>query len=250
MTKYKLIVEYVGTSYNGWQKQDKENGKSIQESIENAVYKFCNEKVVAYSAGRTDAGVHAIAMPVHIETVGDYCHYKMLMALNFYLKNNGDEISVLSISRQPNDFHARFSCVARHYVYKVFNRSTRSVIYDNRMWWIYKNLNVEAMDDVAKVLIGKFDFSTFRAAGCQAGSPVKTLSDVVVQKVQDNEIDFYFSAPSFLYHQVRNIVGSLILVGKGKWSREDFLNAFKSCDRTKGGPTAPAHGLYFLSADY
>ncbi len=252
MVKYRLNIEYVGTKYNGWQKQENGEDNSIQTALENAIFKFCGEHVFAYSCGRTDAGVHAISMPVHIETKGDYCHYKMLMAVNFHLKYNGDDISVLSINRENEDFHARFSCKQRHYVYKIFNRSTRSVIKSSSLWWwVYKPLNIEKMMEAANLLLGTHDFSTFRASGCQAKSPIKTINSIKIEKIPNSdEIHFYISAPSFLYHQVRNIVGSLVLVGKGNWSIEDFKTAFDAKDRTKGGSTAPASGLYFLDADY
>ena len=246
--KYKLTLEYAGTNYHGWQRE--KNLKTIQLSLETAILKFCGEDLRATACGRTDAGVHAIRMPIHIETTKEYDPYKMQMALNFHLTAAGDDIAVLDITPVDNDFNARFSCVARHYVYKIFNRVVCSPIYKNRMLWVYQPLDVEKMNEAAKLLIGKHDFSTFRAARCQASSPIRTLTNIEVVKNGDHEIDFNLSAQSFLYHQVRNIVGSLLEVGTLKWDKDEFYKRFKDCDRTRGGPTAPAHGLYFVRGDY
>ncbi len=247
MAKYKLEIEYIGTSYSGWQRQD--GCPSIQQAIEEAIKKFCGEDTFVYSCGRTDAGVHAIKMPAHIELSKEYDPRKILMATNWHLSNAGHTITILSVEKVDDDFHARFSCKARHYIYKILNRPTRPVIMANRAWWVYQPLDTELMNKVAQHLIGKHDFSTFRASQCQANSPIKTLSEIKVVQNKD-EIDFILSAPSFLHHQVRNIVGTLVLVGEHKWSEQDFLDAFHACDRTKGGPTAPADGLYFDYAEY
>ena len=235
MTKYKLEIEYVGTNYSGWQIQ--ENAPSIQQAIEEAIFKFCGEKTFAYSCGRTDAGVHAIKMPAHIELSKEYDEYKILMATNFHLSNANETISISKVEKVSDDFHARFNCKRRHYIYKIINRPTKPVIMENRM------------NKVAQHLIGKHDFSTFRASECQAKSPIKTLEKINIEN-KGEEIIINISAPSFLHHQVRNIAGTLSLVGTHKWTEEKFINAFKACDRTKGGPTAPAHGLYFNYAEY
>ena len=248
MSKYKVEVEYLGTGYSGWQSQD--NSNTIQSAIEEAVFKFCGERVCVYGCGRTDAGVHAYRMPAHIEFAKEYDPYKILMAVNFHLKYAGHTISLLTVEPVLEDFHARFSCKMRHYVYLICNRTTRPVIMDGRVWWVYHPLNVEAMNKVAQNLVGKHDFSTFRASECQAKSPIKTLSKISVVRKDDDMIEVRVSARSFLYHQVRNIVGTLALVGQGKWSEEDFVRAFNACDRRCGGPTAPADGLYFDYAEY
>ena len=174
----------------------------------------------------------------------------MLKATNFHLMAAGDEIAVLDVEPVDENFSSRFSCLARHYVYKIFNRPVFSPIYKNRMMWVYQDLDVEKMNEAAKLLIGKHDFSSFRASHCQASSPIRTLSNIEVVKNGDYEIDFNLSAQSFLYHQVRNIVGSLLEVGTGKWEIDKFNEIFKACDRTKAAPTAPAHGLYFVRGDY
>ncbi len=246
--KYKLTLEYVGTNYHGWQRE--KNVKTVQEAFETAFLKFCGEDRRATACGRTDAGVHAIAMPIHIETEKEYDPYKILMATNFHLEFANEQIRIIDVIAVDNDFNARFSCLARHYVYKIFNRNVFSPIYKDRMVWIYQDLDVKKMNEAAKLLIGNHDFSTFRASHCQASSPIKTLSNIEVVRNGDYEIDFNLSAPSFLYHQVRNIVGSLLEVGTGKWDIDKFNQVFKSCDRKLGGPTAPAHGLYFVRGDY
>ena len=247
MAKYFLEIEYVGTNYSGWQIQD--SAPSIEEAIETAIEKFCGEKTTTYSCGRTDAGVHAIKMPAHIELSKEYDPYKIQMATNFHLKDAGHQISILNVKQVDENFHARFNCKKRHYIYKILNRPTRPVIMENRAWWIYKELDTELMQKVAKHLIGKHDFSTFRAAECQAKSPIKTLDEIDIIK-NGEEITISISAKSFLHHQVRNIVGTLSLVGEHKWTEKDFIDAFNACDRRRGGPTAPACGLYFNYAEY
>lgn len=247
MTKYLLEIEYVGTNYSGWQIQD--TAPSIEEALENAIEKFCGEKTLVYSSGRTDAGVHAIKMPAHIELSKEYDPYKILMGTNFHLKDAGHTISILNVQKVDEDFHARFSCKKRHYIYKILNRPTRPVIMENRAWWIYNELDVDFMNEVAQYLLGRHDFSTFRASECQAKSPIKTLDEIRFEK-KGEEIDMFVSAQSFLHHQVRNMVGTLVLVGKHKWTKQDFIDAFNACDRRRGGPTAPACGLYFDYAEY
>ncbi len=247
MTRYKIETEYVGTNYSGWQIQEK--SPSIQSAIQEAIFNFCHEQTFVYSCGRTDAGVHAINMPAHFDLSKDYDEYKILMATNFHLKNNNHQISIKKVEKVSDDFHARFSCKKRHYIYKIINSPTRPVIMENRAWWIYKKLDVPYMEKVAQNLIGKHDFSTFRSSQCQAKSPIKTIDEIKIH--QNNEdIDIYISAKSFLHHQVRNIVGTLSLVAEHKWTEQDFINALNACDRTKGGPTAPACGLYFNYAEF
>lgn len=251
MTRYKLEIEYAGTNYSGWQIQ--ENAPSIQEAIQKAIFDFCGEKVLPYSAGRTDAGVHSIAITAHIDLAKEQAPYTILLATNSHLKNKNHNISILSVEKVSDDFHARFSCKQRHYIYKIANRFTRPIIDENRVWWLYnKDFNIELMNKTAQHLIGEHDFSTFRATQCQAKSPIKVIDTIEVAKNKENEyiVEIRISAQSFLHHQVRNIVGSLVLVGSGKWSEEDFMIAFESCNRANGGPTAPACGLYFEKADY
>ncbi len=247
MANYKLLIEYVGTKYSGWQIQD--SAPSIQGAIEQAVFDFCGEKVECYSAGRTDAGVHAIAMPAHIKTSKEYDIYKILMGLNFHLLKNNHDISIINVEKVDDDFHARFSCQKRFYIYKILNRPIRPVIEKDRVWWVYKPLDWKLMHDVAQNLLGKHDFSSFRASECQAISPIKTLDYIGINKIGDI-IQINVNAKSFLHHQVRNIVGTLELVGEGKISNQDFIDILEAKDRKMAGPTAPACGLYFEKALY
>lgn len=247
MTKYKLEIEYIGTKYSGWQIQD--NSPSIQGAIQKAIFKFCGENTECYSAGRTDAGVHAIHMPAHIELSKEYDPYKILMATNFHLQSENEDISILNVEKVPDDFHARFSCKKRYYIYKILNRPTRPIIDNQRVWWVYHPLDNELMDKVAQNLVGKHDFSSFRAAECQAKSPIKTLDEISVKRNSDL-IEISLNAKSFLHHQVRNIVGTLEMVGRHKLTEQQFIDILEAKDRTKAGPTAPAYGLYFEHAEY
>ena len=247
MTKYKLEIEYIGTKYSGWQIQD--DSPSIQGAIQNAIFKFCGENTECYSAGRTDAGVHAIRMPAHIELSKEYDPYKILMATNFHLQSENEDISILNVEKVPDDFHARFSCKKRYYIYKILNRPTRPIIDNQRVWWVYHPLDNELMDKVAQNLVGKHDFSSFRAAECQAKSPIKTLDEISVKRNGDL-IEIRVNAKSFLHHQVRNIVGTLEMVGRHKLTEQQFIDILEAKDRTKAGPTAPASGLYFEHAEY
>lgn len=247
MTKYKLEIEYIGTKYSGWQIQD--DSPSIQGAIQNAIFQFCGETTECYSAGRTDAGVHAIRMPAHIELSKEYDPYKILMATNFHLQQSNEDISILNVEKVPDDFHARFSCKKRYYIYKILNRPTRPTIDNQRVWWVYHPLDTDLMDKVAQNLIGLHDFSSFRASECQAKSPFKTLDEISITKTGDL-IEINVNAKSFLHHQVRNIVGTLEMVGRHKLTEQQFIDILNAKDRTKAGPTAPAYGLYFKCAQY
>lgn len=243
MTRYKINLEYDGTDLIGW--QTNQDGPSVQSLVEDAIFKFCGEKVEVYSAGRTDAGVHAISMVAHFDLMRDQDEQTVMRAMNFYLVNK--PVAVLSCEKVSDDFHARFSCVARHYKYVVINRSAPVVLNKNRVWWVPQKLDVDAMKTAAKKLIGKHDFTSFRAAQCQAKSPIKTLDSVSITQ-NGEEIIFEFSARSFLHHQVRNMVGTLVEIGMGK--PYDIDKIFDAKDRSAAGITAPASGLYFVAADY
>lgn len=243
MTRYKINLEYDGTDLIGW--QTNQDGPSVQSLVEDAIFKFCGENVEVYSAGRTDAGVHAISMVAHFDLMRDQDEQTVMRAMNFYLVNK--PVSVLSCEKVSDDFHARFSCVARHYKYVVINRSAPVVLDKNRVWWVPQKLDVDAMKSAAKKLIGKHDFTSFRAAQCQAKSPIKTLDSVSITQ-NGKEIIFEFSARSFLHHQVRNMVGTLVEIGMGK--PYDIDKIFDAKDRSAAGITAPASGLYFVAADY
>ena len=243
MTRYKINLEYDGTNLIGW--QENQDGPSVQSLVTNAIYKFCGERTIVYSAGRTDAGVHAISMTAHFDLSKDQDENTIMRALNFYLIN--EPVSVLSCEKVSDDFHSRYSCRARHYKYIVLNRSAPVVLQKNRVWWVPQKLDVEKMKAAAKKLVGKHDFTSFRAAQCQAKSPIKTLDSATITQNGD-EIIFEFSARSFLHHQVRNMVGTLVEIGMGK--PYDIDEIFAQKKRGAAGVNAPASGLYFVSASY
>ena len=241
MTRYKVILEYDGTDLIGW--QENAQGPSVQSLLKDAIEKFCGERPDIVGAGRTDAGVHAVAMTAHFDLNSDVDANTVMRAVNFYLNN----APVLDCEKVSNDFNARFSCVARHYKYIVLNRSAPPVLDMNRVWWVPRKLNINAMRKSANLLIGKHDFTSFRASQCQAKSPIKTLDYCHIEK-KDEYIVFDFSARSFLHHQVRNMVGTLVEIGLG--TPYDINEIFAARNRSAAGATAPASGLYFIRADY
>ena len=243
--RYKLLLEYDGGDYVGWQRQD--NGPSIQEALEDAVRRFCGETCSTVAAGRTDAGVHALGMCVHLDLSKSPDANVVREAINFHLKPA--PIAVLDAIKVDKGFHARFSATARHYLYRFLNRRAPLALEKGRVWRIGGKLDAGSMNKAAQHLVGKHDFSTFRAAQCQAASPVKTLSEISCER-RGEEIELRVSAPSFLHHQVRSIAGSLVEVGLGKWSPDDMARVLRAADRSKCGPVAPAHGLYFVKASY
>ncbi|MBO4521192.1 MAG: tRNA pseudouridine(38-40) synthase TruA [Alphaproteobacteria bacterium] len=245
MPRYKITIEYDGTDYAGWQQQ--KDAPSVQEELQKAAFKFLAEDVVITGAGRTDAGVHALGQVAHFDTAKTLEPFKLCQAFNAHLRPQ--PISVLNAEIVNDSFHARFDAKKRFYIYKILNRRSRPALYVNRMWWVHQPLDVEKMQDAAQVLIGKHDFSTFRAAACQAKSPIKTLDEIRIERYGDF-IFFYFGARSFLHHQVRNIVGTLKLVGEGVWTKQNVIDALNAKDRKAGGPTAAAEGLYFEKVVY
>lgn len=243
MTRFRITLEYDGTDLIGW--QENRQGPSVQSVLRDAIYAFCGVRPDVVAAGRTDAGVHAIAMVAHFDLPGDYTANTVMRAVNFYLV--GRPVAILSCDVVPDDFNARFDCVARHYKYIVLNRSAAPVLNKNRVWWVPRALDVAAMRNAATRLVGHHDFTSFRATQCQAKSPIKTL-DVCNITADGDNIIFEFSARSFLHHQVRNMVGTLVEIGLGK--PYDIDEIFAARARSAAGPTAPASGLYFISADY
>ena len=243
MTRFRITLEYDGTDLIGW--QENRQGPSVQSVLRDAIYAFCGVRPDVVAAGRTDAGVHAIAMVAHFDLPGDYTANTVMRAVNFYLV--GRPVAILSCDIVPDDFNARFDCVARHYKYIVLNRSAAPVLNKNRVWWVPRALDVAAMRNAATRLVGHHDFTSFRATQCQAKSPIKTL-DVCNITADGDNIIFEFSARSFLHHQVRNMVGTLVEIGLGK--PYDIDEIFAARSRSAAGPTAPASGLYFISADY
>ena len=245
MTRYKLTLEYDGGGFVGWQRQD--NGPSIQAALERAVLGFCGETVTVQGAGRTDAGVHALGQVAHLDIAKATDAGTVRDALNAHLRP--DPIAVLSAEAVGDDFHARFSATRRRYLYRIVSRRAPLALDRGRAWFLPVSLDAEAMHAAAQVLVGQHDFSSFRAAECQADSPVKTLERLAVARRGD-EIELEAAARSFLHHQVRNFVGTLKLVGEGKWSGEDVRRALDARDRAAAGPTAPAEGLYLVGVDY
>ncbi|MFQ6778323.1 MAG: tRNA pseudouridine(38-40) synthase TruA [Alphaproteobacteria bacterium] len=243
MSRYRVILEYDGSDLIGW--QENHQGPSVQSLLKEAIHSFCSETVDVVGAGRTDAGVHALGMCAHFDLISNHDAETVKRALNFYLINK--PVAVLSCDIVDDDFNARFSCVARHYKYVVLNRSARPVLENKRVWWVPQSLDIEKMRTSANKLLGKHDFTSFRASQCQAKSPIKTLDKCEI--VCDGDyIVFYFSARSFLHHQVRNMVGTLVEIGLGKdLNIEKILN---DKNRSSAGVTAPADGLYFIRADY
>ena len=245
MPRYKLTIEYDGRDFVGWQRQA--NGFSVQEAVETAIQRFSSEQVTVFGAGRTDAGVHALAQVVHVDLATPTDAHTVMRAINFHLKPH--PVVVLASEAAPDDFHARFSATARCYLYRIVNRPAPLTIDRGRAWHVAGRLNAKAMQRAAQGLLGHHDFTTFRAKTCQADSPVKTLDALAVAR-HGPEIRVRAVARSFLHHQVRNMVGTLKLVGEGKRSEADVQVALAARDRAAGGPTAPACGLYLAEVRY
>ncbi|HEY4126206.1 MAG TPA: tRNA pseudouridine(38-40) synthase TruA [Rhizomicrobium sp.] len=243
--RYRLIIEYDGGPFSGWQRQ--ENGPSVQGALEDAIHKLSGETVTVNGAGRTDAGVHAFGQVAHFDMEKEFAADKVRDALNHHLKPA--PVAVLEAAITDAEFHARFSAKARHYLYRIICRRAPLVLERGHAWHLSRDLDAEAMHAAAQSLIGNHDFTTFRAAECQAQSPVKTLDVLDVSQLAD-EIQIKASARSFLHHQVRSIVGSLKLVGEGKWQIRDMGRALAAKDRAACGPVAPADGLYLMRVDY
>jgi len=245
MPRYKLTIEYNGGPFAGWQIQP--NGPSVQAALETAVAALTGGAATVYGAGRTDAGVHAFAQVAHVDLGRDWEPAVLANALNAHLRPN--PISVLSAERMNDSFHARFSAVRRHYLYRIITRRAPLVLESGRAWWLPIALDAEAMHAAARRLVGRHDFTTFRATDCQAKSPIKTLDRLEVTRTGDL-IQIRSEARSFLQHQVRSIVGSLKLVSQRKWGPDDLGAALAAADRTRCGPVAPAHGLYLVKVEY
>lgn len=245
MPRYRLTLEYDGRPFVGWQRQ--ENGFSVQQALEDAAWKYCGETVTAIAAGRTDAGVHALGQVAHMDLERPRDPFEIQGALNYHLKPH--PVSVLDSAMVAKDFHARFSATARHYRYRIVNRRAPLTFEAGLAWQVVPPLDAEAMADAASVLIGKHDFTTFRAAQCQAASPVKTLDRLDVMR-HGETIEVYASARSFLHHQVRSMVGTLKLVGEGKWRKSDVRRALDARDRAALGLNAPPDGLYLIAVNY
>jgi tRNA pseudouridine38-40 synthase len=245
MPRFKLTVEYCGSGFVGWQRQS--NGLSVQEAVETAIRRFCGETVTVFGAGRTDAGVHALAQVAHVDLARAADPEQLRSAVNHHLRPRA--ISVLQVERVGAEFDARLSATARMYLYRILNRRAPPALERGRVWHVPPPLDVKAMQAGARHLVGHHDFSTFRDSQCQAKSPVKTLDALDVTRVGE-EIHIGARARSFLHHQVRNMVGTLRLVGLGRWQPDDVARALAARDRRAGGPTAPAEGLALVAVRY
>ena len=246
MFRYQILIEYVGTGFIGWQSQPK--GKSVQKTIENSLKKILKEKISVVGQGRLDAGVHAISQSAHFDTKNKILDInRFLKRLNFLV--NRSFISILSIKKRNEKFHSRYSAKARIYKYIILNRESSPTINKNRVWHIKKKINLENIKKGAKFLIGKRDFSTFRASACSAKSPIRTLEKVNILK-KKNEIFIEFKSRSFLQTQVRSMVGCLKYLGEGKWNFKKFKKVTLSKKRTLCAPPAPPHGLFLKKVIY
>lgn len=245
MPRYRLIIEYDGGPFVGWQRQ--ENGPSVQGALEDAVMALTGGEAGVLGAGRTDAGVHALAMVAHVDIEKAFDTDVVRDALNHHLRPA--PIAVLSAEQASDEFHARFSCVERAYEYRIVNRRSPLTLERGRAWQIAAPLDADAMHDAAQCLVGRHDFTTFRSVQCQAETPVKTLNEITVSRIGESVL-LQCAARSFLHHQVRSIVGSLVEVGRGKWRERDFKAALDAKAREACGPVAPPDGLYFVRADY
>jgi tRNA pseudouridine38-40 synthase len=254
LTRWKFTIEYDGTPFSGWQRQDKV--PSVQKSIETAIKKFSGQNITIHVTGRTDAGVHARGQVAHADFAPlskPLSPFEIAKAINAHLKP--EPVSIIRAEIVSEDFHARFSAKNKLYVYRILNRPTPPALERTQIWHVAKTLDIETMRAGAKHLIGQHDFSTFRDSECQAKSPVKTIDRLeITSRTYDDcggrEIRIEVEGRSFLHHQVRNMAGTLKLVGEGKWTPEDVRTALEARDRTRGGPTAPARGLCLMRVDY
>jgi tRNA pseudouridine38-40 synthase len=245
VTRWRLTIEYDGGPFMGWQRQD--HGPSVQQTLEEALQRMTGEQAQFIGAGRTDAGVHALAMSAHVDVERDMTPHRLREGLNALVRPH--PISVLEVEPVADDWHARFSCTGRRYLYRILARRAPPALDAGRVWHIPARLDVEQMRDGAAHLIGRHDFTTFRSAQCQSDSPVKTLDRLEVAQAGE-EIRVVAAARSFLHHQVRSMVGCLALVGRGQWQPDDMRKALVAADRSALGFNAPPHGLYFVEAVY
>ena len=245
MTRFRLTVEYAGRPFMGWQRQA--HGPSVQQAIEEAIGAITHERVTLHAAGRTDAGVHALAMTAHVEIDRAITPFRLVDGINAKLRPK--PVAILAAEIVAEDFHARFSCIGRRYLYRIVNRRAPLALDSGRAWRVPVVLHADSMHRAAQHLVGRHDFTTFRSAHCQSESPVKTLDRLTVRRLGET-IEIEAAARSFLHHQVRSMVGCLELVGRGKWSERDLKAALDAKDRAALGFNAPPDGLYFVEAVY
>ena len=245
MTRFALTIEFDGTPFLGLQRQP--NGATVQGAIEDAVLQVTGEAVTLNAAGRTDSGVHALAMRVHFDIAKTITPFRLMQALNAVIRPA--PIAVLDCVEVADDWHARFSCIGREYIYRIANRRAPLTLERDRAWLLAQHLDEAAMQSAAQILVGLHDFTTFRSAHCQSASPVKTLDRLDVRREGDH-VMIEAAARSFLHHQVRSMAGCLAMVGTGKWSEQDLADALEARDRQRLGFNAPPEGLYFVRALY
>jgi len=246
MYRYQILIEYVGTSFVGWQIQKK--GRSIQKIVQLNLSKLLKQKIILYGSGRTDSGVHALEQSAHFDVKNKIRKVdKIIKSLNYFLNNK--MVSIIDIKRRKNNFHARYSAKERIYLYIIRNRLSPSIVNKDREWHIRKKLDLKLIKIGSKKLIGKHDFSTFRSSNCSAKSPIRTIKEIKIIKSKD-QIKLKFKSKSFLKNQVRSMVGCLKYLGEKKWTLKDFEKVIKIKDRRKVAPPAPAHGLYLEKVIY
>ena len=245
MTRFALTIEFDGTPFYGLQRQP--HGPSVQEAIETACHAVTGEDATLFSAGRTDSGVHALAMRSHVDIAKDIAPFRLMEALNAHLRPQ--PVAITHCEVKPDDWHARFSCIGRSYEYRIRNRRAPLTLEKNRAWHVTRPLDHDAMHEAAQALVGRHDFTTFRSAHCQSESPLKTLDSIAVSREGDMVL-VRTAARSFLHHQVRSMVGTLAMVGQGQWRVEQVAEALAAADRASLGFNAPPEGLYFVAARY
>jgi tRNA pseudouridine38-40 synthase len=245
--RYRLDIEYDGSTYAGWQRQD--GPHSVQAAIEQAIKGFCGDEIALRGAGRTDAGVHATGQVAHADLTKEWPADTVRDAINAHLQMAGEAVAVLAAKPVPDDFDARFSATGREYLYRIINRRAPAALEKNRAWWVPKQLDVEAMQEAALMLVGRHDFTTFRSVQCQASSPVRTLERLDVRR-SGELIEIHAAARSFLHNQVRSMVGSLKRVGEGGWTPADVKAALEAKNRAACGAVAPPEGLYLTGVRY
>lgn len=245
MPRWKLTIEYDGTDFFGWQRQS--IAPSVQGVLEDAIHKFCGERVTLHAAGRTDAGVHALGQAAHVDLPRDYRALEVRNAITVHAHPH--RVVVLNAEKVSDEFHARFDATKRYYRYIIRNRKAPLAVGSMLAWYVFHELDCDKMQRAANVLLGQHDFTSFRAVDCQAKSPIRTMDAISVTRM-DDVIHLDFTAQSFLHHQVRNIVGTLKKIGEGRWPLEAMAEILEAKDRARAGPTAPPHGLYFMRVDY
>ncbi len=245
MTRWRLTVEYDGARFVGWQRQA--IGESVQGVLERAIGQMTGQIATVHGAGRTDAGVHALAMEAHVDIAKPLTEHRLREGLNALVRP--DPVSLLAVTPVAVDWHARFSCTGRRYLYRILNRRAPPALLRGKVWHIGAPLDLDAMVESSAILLGTHDFTTFRSVHCQSASPIKTLDELTVERVGD-EVHIRAAALSFLHHQVRSMVGCLVMVGRGQWTPENIATALEAKDRAALGLNAPPEGLYFVAATY